>query len=267
MTTQRIDSRRHDLVSRFRVLANEADPVGHHLLLDGVHLVRDAHAAGLAFESIVAAASAATPGTEVGELVAVLRADGVEVVEASDRAFAALSPVRTPSGLAAIVRRVPLSLADLYARPTPLLVAAIDVQDPGNVGALLRAAEAGGITGALVCGGSASPFSWKAVRGSMGSVLRLPVVGGLATQGLLDGLSAAGFRTVAATTHGGQDPDRVDWTGRRALLLGGEGAGLAPTLAEACHDRVSIPMAPPVDSLNVATAGAILIYAARRQRT
>lgn len=267
MTTQRIDSRRHDLVSRFRVLANEPDPAGHRLLLDGVHLVRDAHAAGLIFESVVAAASAATPETEVGRLVAMLRADGVEVVEASDRAFAALSPVRTPSGLAAIVGRLPVSPADLYARPTPLLVAAIDVQDPGNVGALVRAAEAGGATGALVCGASASPFSWKAVRGSMGSVLRLPIVGGLETRHLLDGLSTAGLRKIAAMSHGGQDPDRVDWTGRCVLLLGGEGAGLPTALADACHDRVSIPMAPPVDSLNVATAGAILIYAARRQRT
>jgi TrmH family RNA methyltransferase len=266
MTTLRIDSRRHDLVSRFRALATEADAAGRRLLLDGVHLVREARAAALPFEVVVVATSASSPETEVGHLAASLRESGVDVVEASDRAFDALSPVRAPSGIAAIVERPAAGAADLYAVPTPLIVVAIDVQDPGNVGAVIRAAEAGGATGVLVCGASASPFSWKAVRGSMGSVLRLPVAGGPSPDDLLAELSAAGVRSVATTARGGLDPDRVSWRGRVALLLGAEGSGLMPDLAGACDQRVSIPMAPPVDSLNVAVAGAIVIYAARRQR-
>jgi len=266
MTTPRIESRRHDLVTRFRSLAAEADPAGRRLLLDGVHLVRDAQAAGLAFEAVAVAASAVSPDSEVGRLVAGLRGAGIEVAEASDRAFDALSPVRSPSGIAAIVCRTPTSSAELYAEETPLLVAAIDVQDPGNIGAVIRAAEAGGATGVIACGASASPFSWKAVRGSMGSVLRLPVAIGSTPAHLLAELSAAGLRSIASTARGGLDPDRVSWRGRVVLLLGAEGSGLHADLAAAADECVSIPMVPPVDSLNVAVAGAILIYAARRQR-
>jgi len=93
-----------------------------------------------------------------------------------DPVFAAMSPVRTPSGLVAIATRHPSSASEVCSVPDALVLVAIDVQDPGNVGALVRTAEAGGMSGMFVTGASANPFSWKAIRGSMGSTLRLPVV-------------------------------------------------------------------------------------------
>ena len=89
--------------------------------------------------------------------------------------------MRTPSGIVAIAGRKEVTAAEICAPPDALRSGRVDVQDPGNVGALLRAAEAGGVTGAFVCGVSANPFSWKALRGSMGSALRLPIVGGMTT--------------------------------------------------------------------------------------
>ena len=145
-------------------------------------------------------------------------------------------------------------------------ITAVDVQDPGNVGSLLRAAEAGGATGAFICSRSANPFSWKALRGSMGSSLRLPVAAGLAAGEAFDCLTQGGLRTIAAVPRGGESPDVLDWRGRVGLLLGGEGPGLPDDLVTRCDHRVTIPMTPPVESLNVAVAAAILVYAARRQR-
>jgi TrmH family RNA methyltransferase len=147
-----------------------------------------------------------------------------------------------------------------------LLLVAIDVQDPGNVGALVRTAEAGGMSGMFVTGASANPFSWKAIRGSMGSTLRLPVVSGMPTASVLTCLRSGGIRTIGAVPRGGEDPDAIDWRGKVALIVGGEGAGLPDDVTSNCDARVSIPMAARVESLNVAAAGAILIYAARRQR-
>jgi TrmH family RNA methyltransferase len=181
--------------------------------------------------------------------------------------MAALSPVRTPSGLVAIVARHIATAGEISAVPDAFVLAAVDVQDPGNVGALMRAAEAGGITGMYVCGASANPFSWKSVRGSMGSALRLPVVGGLKTSDVLSCMKTSGMRTVAAVTRGGADPEAIDWNGKVGIVLGGEGPGLSDDVVVSCDAHVSIPMAPRVESLNVATAGAILIYAARRHRT
>jgi TrmH family RNA methyltransferase len=140
------------------------------------------------------------------------------------------------------------------------------VQEPGNVGAILRAGEAGGATGAFVCGVSAHPFSWKAIRGSMGSALRLPVATGLSTTDALECFRLADVRTIAAIPRGGEDPDTADWRGKIALILGGEGPGLRMEVLAECDATVSIPMAKTVDSLNVAVAAAVLVYAARRHR-
>jgi TrmH family RNA methyltransferase len=261
-----ITSRQNPLVARFRALADTADPTGARVLLDGVHLVRDAHESGHAFEIAAVSSSRLSSPTEEAQVAETLIKSGVDLVQVPDAVFAAMSPVRTPSGLVAIAMRRPASAAQICEMPNALVLVAIDVQDPGNVGALVRTAEAGGMTGVFVAGASANPFSWKAIRGSMGSALRVPVVSGLSAATAMECLKRAGIRCVAAVPRGGEDPDAVDWQGKVALLLGGEGAGLPDAVARECDALVSIPMVARVESLNVAAAGAILVYAARRQR-
>jgi TrmH family RNA methyltransferase len=260
-----IASRTHALVREFRALAATADPEGARLLLDGAHLVRDAARAGLEMETVVVATSKLESDSEEGALARDLIAGGADVVAAGDAVLDAMSPVRTPSGIVAIARRRPTTAADVCSL-AGFIVAAIGVQDPGNLGSLLRAAEAGGVHGVIVSGASANPFSWKAVRGSMGSALRLPVATAPSAHGALTCMTKFGLHTVAAVPRGGDDPDAVAWTGKVGLLLGGEGAGLDDEVTASCSERVTIPMAPAVESLNVAVAGAILVYAARRQR-
>ena len=261
-----ISSRDNPIVHRYRELASEADANGARLLLDGVHLVRDAHAARLDFESVAIAASRLTEETEEAEVARALEAAGVPVVSAPDLVFAAMSPVRSPSGIVAIALRTPIDATAVWNARNGFTLVAIDVQDPGNLGALIRAAEAGGVTGVVVSGVSAQPFSWKALRGSMGSSIRLPVARASDVWMIVDGIQAAGTRTVASVARGGRVPDDIDWTGSVALLLGGEGPGLSDDVIARCDDRVTIPMALHVESLNVAVAGGILIYAARRPR-
>jgi len=265
-----LSGRQNQTVRLFRTLATDADVSGARLLLDGAHLVEEARTAGLSFEVAAVASSRLAGDTEEGRLALALERDGVEVLMAPDQLFAVLSPVKTPSGIVAIASRTPVTAAGICGDPHALVLVAVDVQDPGNLGAVLRAAEAGGVTGALVCGsagrGSANPFSWKALRGSMGSVLRLPVAAGLDVTAALDILDSAGARTVAAVARDGIDPDTMDWIGRVAIVLGGEGPGLPDQVISRCTARVTIPMAPRVESLNVAVAGAVLVYAARRAR-
>jgi RNA methyltransferase, TrmH family len=261
-----ISSRQNPLVQAFRELSDAPDPADARVLLDGVHLVRDAVRAGLTIEVAAVGATRLDHAGEERELALALDAAGADVVAVTEPVLAAMSPVRTPSGVVAIARRQVTTVAQLGARPHPLLLVTVDVQDPGNVGSLIRAAEAAGADGALVCGRSANPFSWKALRGSMGSTLRLPVVAGLTVADALACLERSGVRTVAAVARDGEDPDAVDWTGRVAMLVGGEGPGLTADVIAQTDRRVTIPMAPAVESLNVAAAGAILLYAARRQR-
>ena len=261
-----ISSRQNPLVRTFRELAGDPDPTGERILLDGIHLVQDAHSSGALFEVVVVAASRLREVTEEGELARALERDAIDVVAADDKVFAALSPVKTPSGVAAIARRKVTAPPIICGHPNAFVIAAVDVQDPGNVGSLLRAAEAGGATGAFVCGTSANPFSWKALRGSMGSAMRLPVVPGMTVDAVMNCMADAGLRIVAAVPRGGEHPDEIDWRGPVGLLVGGEGPGLGDEIVARAAARVTIPMATTVESLNVAAAGAVLVYAARRQR-
>jgi TrmH family RNA methyltransferase len=262
------------LVRAYRDLAREPDPAGLRLLLDGAHLVREAHAAALPFESVVVAAShidrrggpSGPPLTEEAALAESLERAGVDVAVASKQVFDAVSPVRTPSGIVAIAHRHPTTADAILEQARLFALVIIDVQDPGNLGSIMRVAEAGGVTGIIVAGDSANPFSWKAVRGSMGSVLRLPVARSASIDAVMQDIRKTRTKVIAAVPRDGWDPDAVDWSGRIALMLGGEGPGLSPQIVAAADERVTIPMESPVESLNVASSAAIIIYAARRSR-
>jgi RNA methyltransferase, TrmH family len=263
---KRVSSRQNPIVRAYRELAQKPDPTGHRLLLDGVHLVREAHAAALPFESVVIARSHLNRETEEGVLAQSLQRAGVDVVSAGDQVFAAVSPVRSPSGIVAITHRHPTTAQAILTHARLFVVVVVDVQDPGNLGALMRISEAGGVTGMIVAGDSANPSSWKAVRGSMGSALRLPLARSPSIGAVIQEIKKSRAKTIAAVPREGQDPDAVDWSGRIALLLGGEGGGLSASIIDATDECVTVPMEPPVESLNVAASAAIMIYAARRGR-
>jgi TrmH family RNA methyltransferase len=262
-----ITSRHNPDVRAFRDLAAAPDAEGARLLLDGAHLVADARAAGLTFERVAVAAARLDGDSEEARLARALDADGVDVIAAGDSALDVMSPVRSPSGIVAIVRRAPATIAAVCGAPRAFVVIAVDVQDPGNVGAIVRVAEAAGATGVIVCGLSANPFSWKALRGSMGSALRLPIAAGVSAEAALACAPRAGLRTIAAVPRPGSDPDAVRWSSAVAVIVGGEGPGLSDAIVAACDEQVTIPMTGRVESLNVAVAAAILVYAARRQRS
>lgn len=263
---KRIASRQNAVVRAYRTLTRAPDPAGVRLLLDGVHVIREAHAAALPFEHVALAASRLESENEERALAESLQRAGVDVGIMTDQVFAAVSPVRSPSGLAAIVHRHPTTAEAILDQARLFALVAVDTQDPGNLGALLRVAEAGGVTGVIVAGDSANPFSWKAVRGSMGSVLRLPIARSVSIDAVMQDIRRTHTTAIAAVPREGWDPDAVDWSGRIALLLGGEGPGLSRHVSAAADMRVTIPMEAPVESLNVASSAAILVYAARRAR-
>ena len=254
-----ITSRRNPLVARFRDAAERGS--NGLMLLDGAHLLSEALDAGVEVTDVAIANGAA----ERPELSA-LRRRVPHAVLASDIVIAAMSPARSPSGVVALARRPVEGTPGMFSRGTPLVVIAVDVQDPGNFGALLRSAEAGGATGVIATESGADPFGWKALRGAMGSAFRLPVAR------VSDGVAAValarshGLRVAAAIGRGGTPMSDADLTGPLALVVGGEGSGLLEALVTAADARITIPMTPPVESLNVSVAAALLVFEARRQR-
>jgi TrmH family RNA methyltransferase len=195
-----------------------------------------------------------------------LRQTGADVVAVSEPVLRAMSPAPAPSGVVAIAELVPVALDHAFARPPQLVLIAFDLQDPGNAGALIRSAEAFHATAVIFCGTGADPFGWKVLRGSMGSVFRLPVIGRADGHDAIAAGRAAGLTLIAALPASGQSVLDVDLTGPIACLLGGEGPGLDPVFVSAADRKVSIPMAAGVESLNVSVAAAVLAWEADRQR-
>ncbi|MCC7031781.1 MAG: RNA methyltransferase [Acidobacteria bacterium] len=255
-----ITSRQHAIVRQCRAVARGDD---RRLLLDGWHLLDDALGAGFAVET-VAAREEVSPGQRA-TLDRAARA-GAEVVRVSAAVMDALSPVPSPTGVVAIAARPAVDPRALTAPAPALVVAGFGIQDPGNAGAIARAADAGGATGVLLDASSADPWGWKALRAAMGSTLRLPVLRDRSALHRLKAWQADGLRVVAA------DPDatvrmydeRLD--GPTALVVGSEGAGVPADVLRAADARVRIPMRARVESLNVAVAAAVLLYEAARQR-
>jgi TrmH family RNA methyltransferase len=236
------------------------------MLLDGAHLVADALAARVALREAAVAAGADEGDDALRALLTSLERAGVTIVSVTSAVMNALSPVRSASRIVALADRPSPDAAAVFARPPAPAVIALDVQDPGNLGAIIRVAEAGGAAGVLAAGASADPFGWKALRGSMGSSLRLPVAS------VSDGGAAvaagrrAGYRILAAVPRCGRPLFDVDLRGAVAILIGGEGAGLPASVAEAADAHVTIPMEGSVESLNAAVAAALLVYESKRQR-
>ncbi len=261
---ERISSRQNSVVKRFRALVH-AGSADEEILLDGPHLLEEALGCGLTVD--VAAFADGASANRLAPLVARADKAGVRLLAASDALFQALSPVQHPSGVVSIARRPATTLASLLARAPQLLLLLERVQDPGNVGAIIRAAEACGATGVIVCPSSADPFGWKALRGAMGSSFRLPVIAGSPLADTLPALRAAGIRIFASVPRAGRVPSQLDLRSPSAILLGGEGAGIPDALVGAADERLTIPMHAPVESLNVAIAAALVLYEASRQRS
>jgi TrmH family RNA methyltransferase len=261
----RVTSRRDPIVTTCRDIVGRRTESRGLMLLDGAHLVSEALALGLRLRQVAftARARASKEGTR---LAAALADRSVSVLEVTDSVMDAMSPVSSPSGVVAIADRPTASLAGALEHPPQLLVAVVDVQEPGNIGAIVRAAEACWVTGVVCCGSSADPFGAKALRGSMGSALRLPVASGVAAADAIAAIKARGLRLVATVPSGGVRPDALDLRRPTALLFGGEGPGLAAEALAAADAAVSIPMRAPVESLNVAVAVALLTCEAARQR-
>ena len=259
-----ITSRQNPLVARFRDAAR--GDAGALLLLDGAHLVGEAVSAGVAVQ-IAAVTPAAVESGDLHPLVTALGEQGVEVTMVSAQVMDAISPVRSASAIVALAERPANGRARLYQRAVPLVVIAVDVQDPGNIGAIVRVAEAAGATGVIAAGASANPFGWKALRGSMGSALRLPLVAGVTAAAAIEEARSHGCRIVATVPRDGQPLFEARLSGAVAMLIGGEGRGLPAEVLAAADERVTIPMQAPVESLNAAVTAAVLLYEAGRQQS
>jgi len=197
-------------------------------------------------------------------LVGRLRDLDIPVEELKEGVLERIGDTVTPQPVLAVVSMPQADLDDVPA--DGLVLVAVTVRDPGNAGTLLRSAEAAGAAGVLFSGNSVDPYAPKVVRSSGGAVFGIPVVEANDPVKVLDALGRGGRRRLAAVAAGGEHLERADLTGRVAIVLGNEASGLPADLAAHLDGRVTIPVEPPAESLNVGMAGTVLAFEAARQR-
>jgi TrmH family RNA methyltransferase len=190
----------------------------------------------------------------------------VEVLWISERLMDTISESKTPQPVMAVVKMTEHSEDELLTHASKLIVIAHQLQDPGNLGTIIRTAEAVGAAGVAITTNTVDPYNAKSVRASMGSILRLPIVpiGDGAT--FMKVCKQKGFQTAATVLTGDKTHFDIDLTKPTVVVLGQEGAGLPQDIMADIDLRVRIPMAETIDSLNVAVAAAVILYEAMRQR-
>ena len=229
---------------------------GETLLLEGARTIGDALDAGVV-PSVVFAAADRTP-VDAAAAGRAQRA-GAEIVEVSARVLARLSGLESTRALVALADVPDARLSDLAGARLVLLLDGL--QDPANVGAILRAAEAFGAGGVVLTPGTASPFAPKAFRASAGSALRVPVAKNVLSTDLVTWARSYGASLAGADAHLGEDPSTLRGVAPLVLAIGSEGHGLSAPVVQALDRRVTIPLSPRVESLNAAVATGILLYA------
>jgi RNA methyltransferase, TrmH family len=259
---RRIEGRHNPLVKELRAAFSHAEPTPDgYCAIEGMRILEEAIRSGLKFKAVFFRTSAEN---RAERLLPQLAAH-VETLLLPDKLFASAVPSESPQGVAALVRCKAFKLEDVLAKSQggPLLAIA-GVQDPGNLGTILRSAEAFGAGGALLGEGTVSPFNSKVIRASAGSVFRLPIVQ-TKLAGIVDQMRELGLRLIATSSHQGTPLHQATLTGPLAIFIGSEGAGLPRELFAEMTEIVAIPHSPSVESLNAGVAASIVLYEIARQ--
>jgi len=255
-----VESRQNARVKELRAGLSRGTRTAHNrIAIEGLHLVQEAVKSGLNLDTVFL-----QEGNE--ELLQRFPSGDAEVLILTEDVFLSAAMTEHPQGVAALVEAPQFTVQAMFPSapgPAPLVVIAAGLQDPGNLGTLVRSAEAFGATGMILLPGTVSLWNAKTLRASSGSAFRLPVLA-LTAEAAFTALRDQGMRIIAAVARDGDS--EADLRGPSALLIGNEGSGLPEAWIAQADARVTIPFTGAVESLNAAIAGSVLLYDAMRQR-
>jgi TrmH family RNA methyltransferase len=233
-------------------------------LIEGVKMVEEAIRDKVGIKMVVASPALVQ---HHGKAVLKLAETGsIDILWISEKLMDAVSESKTPQPVMALVGMKEHTEDELFAHCSKLIVIAHQLQDPGNLGTIIRTAEAVAAAGIALTPNTVDPYSAKAIRASMGSILRLPVVRVGEIEAFVKRCKKTGFQTVATMVAGEKSHFDIDLTKPTVVILGQESAGLSQHIMADVDFRVRIPMAETIDSLNVATSAAVILYEVMRQR-
>ncbi|MDO4620532.1 MAG: RNA methyltransferase [Lachnospiraceae bacterium] len=201
------------------------------------------------------------------EYIGMLKEHTDVIADIEDARFASLTDTKTPQGILTVIRKPHFDLQQTLAGSCPLIMILEDLQDPGNVGTILRTAEAAGVTAVFLTENCADLYSPKATRATMGSIYRVPHFHVSNAPELIEWLQEqCGVTSYAAHLRGTRSYTDCTYRKGSAFVIGNEGNGITDAAAEACGELIRIPMMGQVESLNAAMAAGVLMFEAQRQR-
>jgi TrmH family RNA methyltransferase len=256
-----VAGRHNERLKELRLAFRRAEPTARgECAIEGVKLLEEALRTGLNLDSVFFS-EAARPLAE--KLLPQINAR-TETLILPNALFNSIVPSDTPQGVAALVKLRTFAFAELLDRAStgPIVVAA-GLQDPGNLGTIFRSAEAFGAAGVFLTEGTVSPYNPKVLRGSAGSIFRLPFLQ-ISSAELIPLLRVRGVRLIATSSHRGIPLPQISWTLPLAIFIGNEGAGLTRELMREMDETLVIPQATQVESLNAGVAASIVLYEAAR---
>jgi len=234
-------------------------------LVEGVHLVEEALKAGSLDRAIY---SSRIKNSQDGRrIIRAITNAGLPCEETADRLISDLSSVEAPQGLIASARPKGSDLGVLFEEPFPLIVIACGIQDPGNLGTIIRTADAAGCSGVIVTHGSVDPYNEKVIRSTAGSIFHLNIIKNDDIIELIPSLKRRGINVIATDADSEKKYFEADLKGKTAVIVGNEGQGLPVEITRLCSETISIPMKGQAESLNAAVAAALVMYESVRQRT
>jgi TrmH family RNA methyltransferase len=270
MSLRRIESRDNTYLKLARKVRDGREE--DQIFVEGLRLAEEAVSSDIQLEFCLVREGFDSNPRANSLLKAIAEMD-VDILETTDQVFATVAATSSSQGIVLIGERPPTDAVSFEKRidvtnaSLPLLVMLSEANDPSNVGAVLRTAEAASVLGVVIGKNSADVFSPKALRSSMGSAFRMPVWSGADWTEIFEWAGKSGFKTVATSATGATNYAALDWNEPRLLVLGSEAHGLPDELLAIVDDLISIPMQPPVESLNLAVAAGVIMFEARRQVT
>ena len=256
-----ITSRDNSLLRQVRAVRD--GKVDELIYVEGLRLCEEALRSRLTIEAVVVSEELLRKERVAG-VVQELSQATKRYASVSEKLLESVSYTKTPQGIIVLAQRPQSS--EIQLDTNPLLVVLHQINNPVNVGAILRTAEAAGAAAVIATKNTSDPYSPKSLRGAMGSAFRLPIWSGLSYMEMIEWCRERGIATICADVDATTAYTEIDWTGPSALILGPESTGLTPEELELADQRVSIPMKGMAESLNVAVATGILIFEAARQK-
>ena len=260
---RRVSSRQNALVKDLRKALSQGEPTAEgYLAVEGVRIIEEAIRSGLRFQAVLFSEAGSVHATRLLPQIG----SQVEILLLPDEVFVSAVSTESPQGVAALVKLRPYKFEDLMESASdPLFVGVAGLQDPGNLGTIIRSAEAFGARAVLLGEKTVNHFNSKTVRGSAGSLFREPLIRVKLSESIAL-LKQQGIRVLATSSHKGKPLQEADFTGAALIVVGNEGAGVPAEIQSLADELVTIPHSPRVESLNAGIAASILLYEAARQR-